>query len=106
MMVSTKQDLVDFAKKHGKMQTAHLLQQAWGKLELYKALSTYPGEVLLRQMQSDWISSFKKSLDFSATQEDRMRFKIINELLESWASKVAHAMQIEEGRIDDAPTKS
>ncbi len=88
-----QRQLEEFAKKHGKAQAANMLRIMAGKIEIYKALQTYPGSVLLQELQDRWMVLYQKTLDISATDEDKLEFKVVHKLLRSWAEKVASVME-------------
>jgi hypothetical protein len=95
MRIKSKQDIIDFAKKHSKQQTAELLQIMSKKVELYQALTTYPGNVLLEEITDSWATLFQKIVDISANEEEKIEFKVVHRLLTTWAKRVSDVMDFE-----------
>ncbi len=95
MKINTRDEIIEFARKHGKAQTAELLRIMSGKVELYKAMMTYPGTALLADIRNDWLTLFHKVVDISATEEEKLEFKVVNRILTKWATRISDVMDFD-----------
>jgi hypothetical protein len=76
-------DLVGKKKIQGVLKTLH------GYEPVVQALSTPIGEELLREVSIEWKRLLAKIVRDESTPEDRIRFRIMDEILQSWGSKIS-----------------
>ena len=88
MRINTKEDVARFARKFGKGMTEQLLITMGNQLEFSRALQTYPGTILLDDIEKRWLSLFKNIVDMSATTEQQIEFRVVHNLLCQWANRI------------------
>ena len=95
MRINTKEDIVRFAKKFGKGMSEQLLTTMANQLEFSRALQSYPGTILLDDIEKRWLSLFKSIVEMSATTEQQIEFRVVHNLLCQWANRIEHVAEMD-----------
>lgn len=81
--------LSQFVQSFGKKRTVNILSTLGKGQAFIDAMSSVPGQQILGEAQAEWSALLVKIAKQEATPEDSIKFRILDQLLVAWASKIA-----------------
>jgi len=98
--VLQRDKLAQFMQSFGKKRTVTILSTLGKGQAFIDAISSVPGQEILGEAQAEWGALLVKIAKDEADQEEKTRFRILDQLLTLWAKKIAkhfdYETQIEE----------
>lgn len=88
--------LADLVRKHGKNRGAQLLVNIGKRLRFEEALSHPVGVQLLADITAMWEERVEKVVNLTATDEEKLEFRICHVLLCRWATRLQELLDLEQ----------
>ena len=81
--------LSQFVQSFGKKRTVNILSTLGKGQAFIDAISSAPGQQILGEAQAEWSALLVKIAKQEANTEDSIKFRVLDQLLVLWASKIA-----------------